>query len=65
MKHASAHDHVDLQPLAYADCAGSVGRISLYVCETCGALVSMDYVSRHDQWHERLRIAVDEGGTLA
>jgi hypothetical protein len=60
MIHTSVHGHVDLQPVAYADRAGSVGRISLYVCETCGALVSMDYVHRHDQWHEKLRRAVDE-----
>ena len=65
MMYRSANYHVDLQPLAYAERAGTVYRISLYVCETCGALVSMDYVTRHDQWHERLRIAVDEGGMLA
>lgn len=64
MKYASANGHIDIQPLAYAERAGTMGRISLYVCETCGALVSMDYVNRHDQWHEHLRRSVDESEML-
>jgi hypothetical protein len=47
-------------PIAYAESPVYVGGISLWVCESCGALVPMDYVTRHEEWHERLRRAVDE-----
>jgi hypothetical protein len=58
----SSYKHIRTNggPMAYADSAFSVGRISLWVCESCGALVPMDYVTRHEEWHERLRRAVDE-----
>lgn len=53
-----------VRPVGYAQAAGSVGRITLYVCETCGALVQTGYAAHHVQWHETLRRAVDEGGML-
>ena len=36
------------------------------VCEECGASVPnlQSLRDKHDEWHERLRRAVDENGTL-
>lgn len=33
-------------------------------CSLCGALLAVSYEAIHNQWHERLRRAVDEMGTL-
>jgi len=61
----SSDRHVDItKPYGYFDCHGSTGRHTAYMCETCGALIAMDYVWRHEQWHEKLRRAVDETGML-
>jgi hypothetical protein len=38
--------------------------IPVVVCKECGAWVTPAYCETHEQWHERLRQAVDETGTL-
>ena len=40
------------------------GNVTFFVCETCGTTIPMEYVSRHNQWHERLRRAVEENEFL-
>lgn len=39
-------------------------RDMLKACEVCGALIHIRNLDQHDGWHERLRRAVDETGTL-
>lgn len=50
---------------------GGVGRLAIpgresvvFVCKTCAVLVAWEELAQHDEWHERLRRAVDEVGTL-
>jgi len=38
--------------------------VGVIVCAVCGAWVSPEHCRLHEDWHEKLRLAVDETGTL-
>jgi hypothetical protein len=46
--------------MAYKD----IEHQDLRVCKKCGAAVPVLCTEDHEAWHEKLRKAVDEGGTL-
>ena len=64
MMYRSANYHVDLQPLAYAERAGTVYRISLYVCETCATFSPVERRDEH-QGHNVSALRGDDFEELA